>query len=487
MRRTVVAVLLALVASTVVVAYPAPEAAAWPRAGYGSDWDGDGYEDLLVDDMQGRLWLYRANWTGGFEPRQQIGSGWQTFDEVRPVGDWNGDGNADLVARQTTTGDLCLYLGNGASGFLDGCRVMGRGWMVFRELIGVGDWTGDFRPDVVAVRRDTGALILYPGNGAGGFLASRQIGAGWQARDALTSVGDWDEDGKADFLARNTANGDLLMYAGDGAGGFLGTTVIGRGWQGFTAILGIGDFTSDHWSNVLARNRAGELLLYRGDSGAGFMGAPTVIGTGWNAFELNAPGVMPAPAGTAAAALAALPVAAENRTGYAVRAFPHWIDADRDCQNTGNEVLLQETNARVQFHDIHTRCRVMSGSWTTQTEGEQYGLASSVAVAFGVPLAEAWDSGARAWTTSRRQAFANDLGYAHSLSAMTPAANTARADKDPAQWQPSWVAARCGYAARWVAVKYRWRLSVDPAERTALSDVLTGTCGLSKLTLPPRA
>ena len=38
-------------------------------------------------------------------------------------------------------------------------------------------------------------------------------------------------------------------------------------------------------------------------------------------------------------------------------------------------------------------------------------------------------------------------------------------------------AARCEYAVRYVTVKARWSLTVDPGERAALANVLTGDCG----------
>ncbi len=79
-----------------------------------------------------------------------------------------------------------------------------------------------------------------------------------------------------------------------------------------------------------------------------------------------------------------------------------------------------------------------------------------------MPLAEAWDSGARSWSTSRRQAYANDLGGSRPLAAVTDNVNQARSDQDPATWLPSYSAARC-------------RLTVDSAEKSALTS-LAGGC-----------
>ena len=83
-----------------------------------------------------------------------------------------------------------------------------------------------------------------------------------------------------------------------------------------------------------------------------------------------------------------------------------------------------------------------------------------------VPLAEAWGSGARSWTARAAQSYANDLGDARSLVAVTDNVNQSKGDQDPAEWMPTYD--KCRYLREWVAVKIRWRLSVDSAEKTAL-------------------
>ncbi|MDQ0771550.1 hypothetical protein QF026_000016 [Streptomyces aurantiacus] len=93
-----------------------------------------------------------------------------------------------------------------------------------------------------------------------------------------------------------------------------------------------------------------------------------------------------------------------------------------------------------------------------------------------VPLAEAWDSGASAWTAARRQAYANDLDADRSLVAVTARTNRSKADQDPADWQPPLADARCTYTADWVATKLRWQLTADDRERAALTE-LAASCG----------
>ncbi|RZU36692.1 uncharacterized protein DUF1524 [Streptomyces sp. BK022] len=91
-----------------------------------------------------------------------------------------------------------------------------------------------------------------------------------------------------------------------------------------------------------------------------------------------------------------------------------------------------------------------------------------------MPLAEAWDSGASAWTPEHRQAYANDLDADSSLVAVTARTNRSKGDGDPSEWLPPLADARCTYAADWVATKLRWNLTVDPAECAVLTDIAAG-------------
>jgi hypothetical protein len=56
--------------------------------------------------------------------------------------------------------------------------VIGRGWNIFNEVVGPGDWNGDGASDLIG-RGTDGTLRLYPGNGSGGFGTPSRIGAGW--------------------------------------------------------------------------------------------------------------------------------------------------------------------------------------------------------------------------------------------------------------------------------------------------------------------
>nr|AOE46832.1 nuclear distribution protein [Streptomyces antibioticus] len=169
-------------------------------------------------------------------------------------------------------------------------------------------------------------------------------------------------------------------------------------------------------------------------------------------------------------ALAALPVRDEDRTGYERTAFKHWVDADKDGCNTRAEVLKAEA---VTAPEQGANCRLSGGRWYSPYDDRYIAGPSGLDIDHLVPLAEAWDSGASAWSAAQRQAYANDLGDERALIAVSAASNRSKADQDPATWLPPTVGYRCQYVTDWVADKTRWDLSIDRGEEIALSQTLS--------------
>lgn len=176
-----------------------------------------------------------------------------------------------------------------------------------------------------------------------------------------------------------------------------------------------------------------------------------------------------------------LPIADESRDGYSRTAFRHWIDSDRDGCNTRQEVLIAEA---VEPPTVDGDCRISGGVWHSYYDDVTVTDASALDIDHMVPLAEAWDSGAYAWDAARRQAYANDLDEPRALVAVTARTNRSKSDQDPSTWLPPYEGARCRYAADWLTVKLRWRLSADPAEKDVLSELVQG-CPNEPLDVPP--
>jgi hypothetical protein len=172
-------------------------------------------------------------------------------------------------------------------------------------------------------------------------------------------------------------------------------------------------------------------------------------------------------AATARTQLAGLTVAAwTHTTTYDRDLFPHWATVSGTC-NTRETVLKRDGTGVV----VSSACAATSGSWFSPYDGATWTAASDVDIDHMVPLKNAWISGAWAWTTAKRQSFANDLTNPQ-LIAVTDNVNQSKSDKSPDAWKPPLSGYHCVYARMWVKVKYAWQLTVTSAEKAAVTTML---------------
>ena len=168
--------------------------------------------------------------------------------------------------------------------------------------------------------------------------------------------------------------------------------------------------------------------------------------------------------------LNALTVADEHHVGYDRELFEHWTDDDSDGCDTRREVLIAEATVPPTVDD---NCWLSGGTWLSVYDdavNEDGGRGFDVDHL--VPLAEAWFSGAHSWNADTRQQFANDILNEHSLVAVSATSNRSKSAGDPADWMPPRQEAHCWYAEAWIATKTFWKLTIDPAEKQALTDVI---------------
>src|SRR5262249_10878076 len=124
------------------------------------------------------------------------------------AGDFNGDGNADILW-QNTNGTPMLWEMNGTSIIASATLPnIGKSW----TAIGTGDFNGDGNADILYQNKD-GTPLIWEMNGTS-IVASATLatpGKNWQA----VGTEDFNGDGDADILFQNT-NGTPLIWEMNG-------------------------------------------------------------------------------------------------------------------------------------------------------------------------------------------------------------------------------------------------------------------------------
>ena len=148
-----------------------------------------------------------------------------------------------------------------------------------------------------------------------------------------------------------------------------------------------------------------------------------------------------------------------------------WSDADGDCQDTRQEVLIAESLVPVNYKTVR-QCGVASGEWFGAFTGSTGDEPGALDIDHLVPLANAHRSGAWAWPEARKRAYYNSLDDVDHLIAVTASANRSKGARGPDEWLPPNESYWCEYGQDWIRIKQAWGLSVTSAEAQALEEML---------------
>ena len=250
------------------------------------DFNGDGKADILWRNVNGDVYIDLSNPGGAFTgfTGHDVGvipTSWT----IEQIGDFNGDGKADILWRNAN-GDVELYLSNAGAGFtgfnhLD-IGVIPTSWSIQQ----VGDFNGDGKADILW-RNSNGDVDIYFSNPGAGFTGFTSVdigalGSSW----TLQQVGDFNGVGKDGMLWRNS-NGDVELYLANPGAGFTGFTVVDVGVvSSALSVAAVGDYNGDGKADILWRNSNGDVAFWLSNSGAGFTGFTShdngVVPTDWS-------------------------------------------------------------------------------------------------------------------------------------------------------------------------------------------------------------
>jgi hypothetical protein len=249
------------------------------------DWVGNGHPDILArkgDSMN----LFESNGSGGLQASRVIGTGWAQYNLIAPAGNWTGQARPDLFARRTSDGALFVVPNDGHGGFKARFQVgSGIQWSTYDTITGVGDWNGDGNPDLIA-RTPSGSIYLYSGSKNGQIDPTPQLLAtGWDAYDQIVAPVDWNGDGLPDLIARKP-DGSMWISLGRPDHSLAPPQQMSSlgGWDQYSTIVGGGEWTSTNHQDLVARGSDGSLWLING-KGTTSLAGPTYMGGGWNGFS----------------------------------------------------------------------------------------------------------------------------------------------------------------------------------------------------------
>lgn len=249
------------------------------------DLDGDGFPDIATADCQNdTVTVYLDNGHGGFLPGISYWAGY--YPQSLAIADVNNDGIADIIVTNADSGDASILLGNGNGTLRTPAVGFALGGLAYDKPV-LADFNQDAKMDLVSasyVPDISLTLIYFEGFGDGTFSAARdyyspQPSAGQYAYGVGVASGDFNGDGKPDFVLGNSGSNNIgiTVFLGNATGLQSGTNY---GSGGNLNFVGTGDFNGDGKEDIVASDDAtGKISVFFGN-GDGTFQAPVSYGAG---------------------------------------------------------------------------------------------------------------------------------------------------------------------------------------------------------------
>lgn len=230
----------------------------------------DGKRDL-IGRKSGALYYFKGSGSGTFGSPNKLATqspSWSSLAQISGYGDFTGDGRGDLIGRDSSNRGW-IYPASG-SGF---GKPLGPYADINRTLVGAVNLVGNSLPDLVMKSGST--LYVKPNSGRVSLAAPVDSGITLTSATALMNAGDWNRDGKGDFLAK-MSDGSVRLYRGYGTGKFASPVTIATGLGTVSVIDAVGDVTGDGYPDLMGRTSDGTIKLWPG-KGSTKVGASIVM------------------------------------------------------------------------------------------------------------------------------------------------------------------------------------------------------------------
>jgi hypothetical protein len=217
-----------------------------------NDFNGDGNSDILWRNTNGSIALWSLD--GTIVTPKFLGS--LTPDwTIAGTGDFNGDFTNDILWRNADGTVVTWQLNDSTVTTSSVLATVSVDW----KIAGTGDFNGDSESDILW-RNDNGAVVLWNINDSAitAGVSLPTVSTDWK----IAGTADFNGDGESDILWRNDDGAVVLWNINDSAysgGGLIST--VSNDWK----IEGTGDFNGDLNADILWRNDDGRVALWQMD------------------------------------------------------------------------------------------------------------------------------------------------------------------------------------------------------------------------------
>lgn len=232
------------------------------------DFNGDGNVDLVVADLEFSLVFLKGYGDGSFR---------SSLDYFAPIasdnpsgvtvatGDFNGDGNPDFVLGNccASQGGITVFLSRADGSLQPGVNYFSASGSQEFQYVTVADFNKDGKLDIAAADSDNSAVQIFNGVGDGTFTVGVSMASGESEDEPVGIItGDFNHDGFPDIAVTNVNDGtqDVGVLLNDGTGNFLPAVPYDLSQSTYDVGMAVADLNNDGNLDLIVPLRSGSVV-----------------------------------------------------------------------------------------------------------------------------------------------------------------------------------------------------------------------------------
>jgi hypothetical protein len=219
------------------------------------DFNNDGQSDIVVTNYWAyNIGLFLGYGYGLFSNPTTFSTGNDSEPYAVDIGDFNNDNQLDIVVANFASDNLGVFLGYG-DGTFSSQVIYSTGSGSGPHSVATGDVNNDSRLDIVVANFWTNNVGIFLGHGDGTFSNQTTYSTDYDSRPSSVDVGDFNNDSRLDIIVANYWAGTVSLFLGYGNGAFSSQITFSTGSSSGPWSITIGDFNNDSRLDVAIANR----------------------------------------------------------------------------------------------------------------------------------------------------------------------------------------------------------------------------------------